>query len=362
MQPGLVRAVCLSMLMVWSSRAFALNPALEINQYAHAAWTIREGFFNNAVFSIAQTPDGYLWLATDFGLLRFDGVRAVVWQPSSGQHIPSQTVHKLLAARDGRLWLGTARGLASWKAGTLVVYPELAGQDVIAVAEDDAGDVWAGTATIPGSRLCAFGRAVRCFGQDGRFGSGVFSLFAEGANVWVGAATGLWRWTQDDGHRFDMPSPSLSDVVRLSDGALLLAMTGGIRQFVADKLQSYSVVGLDEKGTAARLLVDRDGGLWIGTSGHGLLHAYQGRVDRFTQADGLSGDSIGALFEDREGNVWVATYEGIDRFRENPIMTAPRGTGWAADVVSSVLRGRDDSVWLGTSDGLIHWKDGRTTR
>ena len=89
------------MLLAWYPCALALNPALDVSQYAHTAWRIREGFSKGAINSIAQTPDGYLWLGTEFGLLRFDGVRAVPWQPPPGQHLPSSSVFSLLAARDG---------------------------------------------------------------------------------------------------------------------------------------------------------------------------------------------------------------------------------------------------------------------
>jgi ligand-binding sensor domain-containing protein len=94
--------------------AFGLNPSLRINQYAHKAWTIREGFFKSKVLSIAQTTDGYLWLGTDSGLVRFDGVRSVEWQPPAGEQLPSSFIRSLLAGRDGTLWIGTNRGLASW--------------------------------------------------------------------------------------------------------------------------------------------------------------------------------------------------------------------------------------------------------
>src|SRR5262245_35243902 len=101
------------MLLAWSPCAFALDPALDVSQYAHTAWKIREGFPKGQINSIAQTPDGYLWLGTQFGLLRFDGVRNVPWQPPSGQHLPSSWIFSLLATRDGTLWIGTSKGLAS---------------------------------------------------------------------------------------------------------------------------------------------------------------------------------------------------------------------------------------------------------
>ena len=79
----------------------ALDPSIDINQYAHTAWRVRDGFGKGFFYSIAQTPDGYLWLGTEFGLLRFDGVRAVPWQPPPGQQLPSNEIPKLLVTRDG---------------------------------------------------------------------------------------------------------------------------------------------------------------------------------------------------------------------------------------------------------------------
>src|SRR5215471_20103546 len=80
------------MLLAWSPSAFALNPALDVSQYAHTSWKIRDGFPKGLIRGIAQTPDGYLWLGTEFGLYRFDGVRAVPWQPPPDQHLPSSTI------------------------------------------------------------------------------------------------------------------------------------------------------------------------------------------------------------------------------------------------------------------------------
>src|SRR6202040_2595893 len=99
-----------------------------VSQYAHTAWKVRDGFAKGGLHRIAQTPDGYLWLGTEFGLLRFDGVRAVPWQPPADQHLPPGYIGSLLAARDGTLWIGASEGLASWKDGRLTQYPELAGQ------------------------------------------------------------------------------------------------------------------------------------------------------------------------------------------------------------------------------------------
>src|SRR5271157_3090157 len=109
--------IALGILLVCCACALALDPSLDVNQYAHTAWKIREGFFKSEINAIAQTSDGYLWLGTDFGLLRFDGARNLPWQPPANQHLPPGSIYSLLATRDGTLWIG-AKGLASWKSGT----------------------------------------------------------------------------------------------------------------------------------------------------------------------------------------------------------------------------------------------------
>src|SRR4029077_19107365 len=180
----------------------------DVSQYAHTAWRVREGFSKGAINAIAQTPDGYLWLGTEFGLLRFDGVRNVAWQPPANQHLPSEDIRSLLAARDGTLWIGTSKGLASWKGGKLVQYPELAGMIIPRLLEDHEDTVWAsGVSISPPSRLCAIhDGSVHCSGADGSLGPGVFGLFEDRSNnLWVGVMNGLWRWKPRTPEFYSLP-------------------------------------------------------------------------------------------------------------------------------------------------------------
>src|SRR5882672_791674 len=179
--------------------AFALDPSLDINQYAHTSWKVRDGFAKGRFTSIAQTSDGYLWLGTEFGLLRFDGVRAVPWEPPAGQHLPDNYIRGLLGARDGALWIGTLKGLAKWKDGKLTQYSELAGHFIDALLEDREGTMWAGAGGFDpnqGGRLCAIrGSSIECHGQDGSLGRYVGSLLEDNeGNVWAAGMTGIKRW------------------------------------------------------------------------------------------------------------------------------------------------------------------------
>jgi signal transduction histidine kinase/ligand-binding sensor domain-containing protein len=350
------------MLLVYRPCAFALNPALDVSQYAHTGWKIREGFSKGTIVAIAQTQDGYLWLGTEFGLLRFDGVGYVPWEPPTGQHLPSSYIRSLLPARDGTLWIGAGTGLASWKGGKLTRYVELDGQSVWALLEDREGTVWAGGQAEPLARLCAIRSGkVQCYGKDGRFGQFIESLFEDrGGNLWVGGITGLWRWKPGPPKLYPMPD-SVQALMEGDKGALVVAMPTGFRQLVEGKPEAYPLPATGRRFTARVILRDRDGGLWIGTKDRGLVHVHQGRTDLFERSDGLSGDFIERLFEDREGNIWVATIDGLDRFRDLAVPTISVKQGLSNAIAGSVLAARDGSVWLGTVDGLNRWEDGRMT-
>jgi ligand-binding sensor domain-containing protein/two-component sensor histidine kinase len=352
------RVIAFVIFLTCCPRASALNPSLDINQYAHTAWTVREGFFKGAIEAIAQTPDGYLWLGTEFGLLRFDGVRPTPWEPPAGELLPGSYIRSLLVARDGRLWIGTRDGLASWKEGRLTHYPELAGQDVYALLEDREGAIWAGGT----GRLCAVqSGSAQCYGGDGSLGGRGLSLYEDRrGNLWVGAETGLWRWKPGPPKLYPMPDWPLA-LIEGDNGALLIAMQSGIRQLVDGKAGTYPLPGAGRQLQPQCLLRDRDGGLWMGTIGQGLLHVHQGKTDVFARSDGLSGDRILRLFEDREGDIWVVTSDGLDRFRDFAASTITVKQGLSSAAVESVLAATDGSVWLGTPDGLNRWNDGRIT-
>jgi signal transduction histidine kinase/sugar lactone lactonase YvrE len=145
------------------------------------------------------------------------------------------------------------------------------------------------------------------------------------------------------------------------DGALLIGTSSGIRRLVDGKTEAYPLQGASGKFRTEKLLRDREGGLWIGTSNRGLVHVHKGRTDVFAQPDGLSGDHVVALLEDREGNIWVVTTGGLDRFRDLAVATLSVSQGLSNATVGSVLAARDGSVWLGTSDGLNRWNNGQIT-
>jgi signal transduction histidine kinase len=352
----------------------ALDPSLDISQYAHTAWTVRDGFSLGNIYAMAQTPDGYLWLGGEFGLYRFDGVHTVAWQPPAGEHLPEQNINALLVTRDGTLWIGTFAGLATWSDGKLTLRPELGRDFVASLFEDRAGTVWAGSLAhegTPTGRLCAMRSGnAKCYGEDGTFGRAVWALYEDGSGaVWAGAQSGLWRIRPGPPKRY----PTSNELIGLSksdEGVLLIALHGaGLLKLTGDKLKSYPIRSAMNSTTllrdhdidSNRLLRDRDGCLWIATIERGLIHVHHGRTDVFTKSDGLSGDVILSVLEDREGNVWVATTGGLDRFRELPVATISVKQGLSSDAAQAVLATTDGSMWVGAHDGLSRWNNGQIT-
>src|SRR5262245_54154613 len=173
--------IAFGMVLLCGTPASALNPALDVSQYAHTAWLFREGFAQGQVTSIAQTRDGYLWLGTEFGLLRFDGIRSVPWHPPINQRLPNSWIRSLLAAGDGTLWIGTLEGLASWRDGKLTEYPKLAGQSVNTLLEDREGTVWAG------GYLGGIGRVRAATGTLCAIKNGSAQCDSSAFNQWVGS-------------------------------------------------------------------------------------------------------------------------------------------------------------------------------
>ena len=350
--------------------ANALNPKVRITQYRHTVWRVQEGAFEAAPNAITQTADGYIWIGTDSGLVRFDGVRFQRWMPELDGAF-NRAVVSLLGASDGTLWIGTDTGLLSWKNGHLEAH--VSGR-IGAILEDHQQRIWVARSRMQRARdlgipealsggLCqVVGDHPGCIGGDDRmriFSADALSNDAEG-NLWVGAANQLMRWR--DGSfdtylrdRLEGGLVSTTSIIAAMDGSMWAAVplqNQGVFRIVRGLPEKVSFQGI-EMTAVTSLFIDRDRSLWMGTRQNGVYRVYGERVDHFGNADGLSSNVVNGFFEDREGNVWAATSRGLDCFRDSSIVTFSTITdGVAATSVGTVLASDDGTVWVAGTQGL----------
>jgi signal transduction histidine kinase/ligand-binding sensor domain-containing protein len=372
-----------SLVLLAASPAWALDPSKRIAQSGHTSWRTRDGYFGGLhLTSIAQTRDGFLWIATDGGLFRFDGARFSPWSPPDGQLLPATfpARFRLTADRDGGLWIGAFAGyLAHWKDGRLVKYP-VGECDVESVLEARDGTVWfACNATGRPGALCQVqGSGVQCHGESEGLQSSAFTSLAEddAGDLWIGGTTALLRWTPA-AHRAvrlpglarlgTEPSQGVTALLSAPDGSMwlgtLAAGVHGLQRLVGGALQPFVATELQGSSlTVTALQFDHNGVLWVGTLSQGLYRVQGETVDRFDSADGLSADRVVQILEDREGTIWVATETGgLDRFRDVGVVSFGAREGLGTNVIDTVVASRDGTVWAGGEQALAAIRGGRVS-
>ena len=354
---------CCSTASIW-----ALDPGRRVSQYAHTAWRIQDGSINMGS-SITQTTDGYLWLGTPEGLLRFDGIKFVPFS-IPGFDLAKLAYTYLLGARDGSLWIGTRIGVGRLKDGEFQWYSNPAQRSGISVIlEDHEGAIWVTRYRVPSDEgpLCRVeGNGLHCYGKaDGipvRYGLGLTEDSL--GNVWFGSSV-LYRWRQGSAstylnqitNRHDSGN-GVIDVAAGPSESIWATVDGvgpdlGVRHYSNGKWAPYVVPGFDgRKVRSHALFVDRDNSLWIGTENDGLYRVHDGVADHFGSADGLSGNSVVLFYEDHEHDLWVVTEGGLDMFRSTPVVTYSMHEGLSSAELVSVLALHDGSVWIGHEGGV----------
>jgi signal transduction histidine kinase/ligand-binding sensor domain-containing protein len=347
----------------------ALDPSHTIAQYGHVAWTRQNGGPQSGVFALAQTSDGDLWVGTEFGLSHFDGARFLPWLPPKGPRLSDETILSLAASADGSLWIGTHQGLTHWDGDRVSYYQTStgpSGPSVAAIFVERNGTVWTGTVGYRSGGLCRVERdLLRCNDSvDSLSRPATTALYEDqSGNLWAGGPVGLSRVEPTNGriHAVGQSIGNIHAIAEDNNGQIWIASGGGLGRLLDNKLAPFPLGSAERKIYPVALLSDRDGGLWIGTAGQGLMHLYNGRLDRFGQAEGLSSDHVRCLFEDREGNVWAATESGLDRFRDLPVTTISKGQGMPQSPVNVVFASQNGGIFVGGLGGLSRLEGGRVT-
>lgn len=364
----------LSAVFLCPSPLWALDPALALTQYSHRAWGSddSEGALpQNSVFSILQTRDGYLWLATQEGLARFDGVRFDVFNKQNTPAIRHNDVWRLLEDRHGTLWVGTrGGGLVRYRDGVFSNFSKadgLSDDSIQSLHEGPDGSLWIGTRGGGLNRL-KDGKVTVLTTQDGLSNNTIFSLLVDRrGELWIGTdGGGISRYWEGKfsvmSTRHGLSNDTVYALYEDREGGIWAGTGAGLNRIQDGKPKIYRTKdGLSNDNIRA-LYQDRAGSLWIGTDGGGLNRFKDGRFSALTVKQGLSSDNIGAVYEDREGNLWVGSDAGgLTRLKDNKFVSYSVSEGLPNDNVRSVLEDRDGGLWIGTFGGVSRFKDGRFT-
>ena len=348
-----------------SAGSFALDPHKAISQYVHKVWRAQEGLPEVSVAAIAFTPDGYMWVATQEGLARFDGVRFVVLDKTNTPELACKFISALAVGPDGALWVGTACGLNRMQNGRFSAIqgePGFFDAGVTALYAEGDGTVWIGTGGAGLGRL-RNGQITRYGAREGLSNEFVWGIDrAPDGSLWIGTSDGLDRLKNGKistyGIRDGLPSEMVWAVRQAQNGNLWVGTNRGLCEMVQGKCQVSSPEVQFPRHGIRSILEDRLGTLWLGTEANGLDRIRGPEVSTYTMKEGLSDNRVLTLVDDAAGNLWLGTFGGgLERFKDGTFVTYGSAVGLGD--VNSVFEARDGGVWLAGSGGIAEWKSGK---
>ena len=393
-------------------------------KYVATMWQTEQGLPQNTINDIVQDHDGYIWIATQGGLARFDGVR---FKLLGSQEVPSLRTRRILslhASAAGDLWIASLQdGLIRLHNGAATVYTErdgLPNRGVNSIHEDVQGNLWintlGGIAFLPNTADGAAAKLQVCptyrgkpvseflmqardgslwfrssmdvmrFGADGSISTargGFMAHEARDGSVWVAFENqyrvvrylnGMFadvelprtkqpQWTGNRVDTFDaLPNPKRGVLAMATDtdGELLMLTPLGLLRVVDGKLSAPEALPVPSDvrvlPNVRSLMVDREGNRWVGTVSTGLFRFRRARVTAYAKDEGLSDSTFRAVFQDRDGRVWL----GGDRlywFDGDQFHLFPR----LADI-RAISQTKDGDLWFGGAGGLYRWRSGEPTR
>ncbi len=368
-----MRVFALFALILSAWPASALDRTTHLSQFMHRAWTTLD-IAPDTVTAFAQTSDGRFWLASDAGLWGFDGIR-FSQRATNERGAPSWSISTASSLPENSLWLGfDSGGVALYTDEKLTVFDASNGLpegSVRGIVRDGQGVTWAAT---EGGLARLMGARWRTFGTDFELDSAnVLAILNDSSDrLWVATPTSIAR-IDSSRTRSELiaqfpASAAPKFFAEGADGDVWL--TGEKLGVIRFDNESGRMTRWFSTKTFGQMLFDRDGALWI--AGDGLSRFVPGerglavdeqeanrRLERFAAADGLTNDNVLRVFEDREGNIWVATRGGLDRFTRSPIVhleVPPTLANWG----NLVLVADGDVLWVAAHGGpaLLRYKAG----
>jgi ligand-binding sensor domain-containing protein/signal transduction histidine kinase len=361
---GLSHAFLVLLLLVLSSSALALNPNRSLSEFATQVWLTESGLPQNTIQTITQTRDGYLWIGTQEGLARFNGVSFVLFDKENTPQLKSNDIRSLLEDRFGALWIGTSYGLVRLQSGTFTSFTTAEGlpdNNVGALAEDESGTIWVATSSGLARYANSSITSIKTVNEN------IQALLLDTSGVlWLGTANGVVSFLNNavinTKPAQELAGRSVTSAVQDQSGRLWFGTNSGLVSFKGDEVATYGTRNGLPDDHINYLLADREGSIWIG-SGGGLARLRPDGPSGLSLAEGLSSNLILSIFEDREGSLWIGTEAGgLNLIRDKKFTTFTTKQGLASDLIKTIYQDTAGAIWIGTNGGgLSVMKDGKVT-
>ena len=315
-------------------------------QYTRRIWHIQDGLPEETVQAIRQSQDGYLWIGTTGGVVRFDGSRFVhPLQPPHRTTISASSTFTILAAHDSSLWMGTeGEGLLHFKDGDFRTYTAADGLTdsfVRSVIEDSDRRIWAGT---DNGLFRIVQDKVEPVNTSPYSPLAVHAIFEDREHrIWVGGSQ-LLAFTPQGLKRYKLPGAfsesRVKSICQTRDGTVWVGTVDGLNRLVGDRFQSFPEI----TGTVRTLTETADGTLWIGTIGHGLFTYRNGTLTKMSLQGLLPSKTVLSVFEDDTRQVWIGTQDGLVRLSRTPVNVTPLPGGSDPDY-QTLSYDPDGTIW-----------------
>jgi len=346
---------------------YALDPQRQLTQYMHDVWGIEAGLPQNTVRTILQGKDGYMWVGTEEGLVRFDGVRFEVFDRQRVKELQNNRIMVLCQGREARLWIGTGGGGLTFldtktgAFGTFTTKHGLSDDQVNALYEDSRGVLWIGTGG--GLNRLEDGKFTVYTTEQGLSGDNITCLLEDvSGNLWIGTGDSGLNCLKDGVFtvytaKHGLSADNIASLFADRDGNLWIGTDGGgLNCLEKGKFKVYTTKSGLAADTIRCIHEDRAGSLWFGTASGGLNRLkYSSRkdgtfiFDTLTSDQGLSDNRVRSVYEDAEGSLWIGTDSGgLNRLKDGKFIPFAAEQGLPGNVVWSVSEGRRGTMWIGT--------------
>lgn len=369
------------------------DPNRLLSQYMREHWGSDRGFTGGAVTDFAQTPDGYLWIGTEKGLIRFDGTNFRAFQQANPIGFPIGPVQQLLADTEGNLWiLLESTKILRYHNGKFELGRDVAEVGITSIAKRIDGTVLfaslaLGTLTYREGKFESLSPSLEpenSSGSNSTEGSDDLSSrlswatgvtphrFAEPNSAVLSMAETsdgrLWLGTRDKGLYYarrgrifkgkELSGAKINCLLALDDGLLWVGTDKGLMRWNGTELTTERIPSLLRGVKVSSMLRDLDANMWVGTS-TGLIRVNADGVVLDTE-DSHSNSPVTALFEDREGNIWVGGPRRIDRLRDSPFITYSLGNS-RSESGGPVYVDHHERAWFAPFEGGLQWRKGENS-